>query len=66
MAAIEINDDWTPTSDNINALPQPLQDYIHKLTTHMDPAYTLQRLRAAEDRVAELEAIVVVGKVFGR
>lgn len=59
MAALEIPDDWTPTADNINALPPPIRDYLHKLETHMDPAFTLQRLRAAEDRVAELEAVAV-------
>lgn len=63
---IEISDDWLPTADNINALPMPLQVYIHDLITHMDPAFTLQQLRAAEDRVAELEAAIELGKVFGR
>ena len=63
---IDIPDDWRPTPENINALPQPVQDYIHKLVTHMDPAFTLQQNAALQDRVAELEAALALAKVFRR
>lgn len=63
---IDISDDWTPTAANINALPQPLRDYIHKLETHMDPAHTLQQVAALQDQVAELQAAVAIATAFRR
>ena len=63
---IEIGPDWTPTAANVNALPQPLQDYIHKLVTHMDPAHTLQENAALRDQVAELQAAVAIATAFRR
>lgn len=63
---LEIGPDWKPTADNINALPEPLRVYVMKLVTHMDPAFTLQQLAAAQDRVAELEAALALRKAFGR
>jgi hypothetical protein len=33
-----IPDDWTPTAENLNALPGPLRDYIHDLVALCDPA----------------------------
>ena len=38
MAALEIEDTWIPTPENINALPFPLRRYIHDLSTLCDPA----------------------------
>jgi hypothetical protein len=35
---LSIRDDWTPTAENINALPEPLRVYIHDLKTVCDPA----------------------------
>jgi hypothetical protein len=35
---IKISDDWLPTSKNINALPDPLRQFIHDLETLCDPA----------------------------
>ena len=63
---IDIPDDWKPTADNVNALPQPLQDYIHKLVTHMDPAFTLQENAALRDQVAQLQAVIALDKAFRR
>ena len=31
---LAIPDDWTPTPENINKLPDPLRSYIHELSTH--------------------------------
>jgi hypothetical protein len=35
---LNISPTWTPTADNINALPYPLRRYIHDLKTICDPA----------------------------
>jgi hypothetical protein len=29
---------WKPTPENINALPEPIRQYIHDLATVCDPA----------------------------
>ena len=63
---LEIPDDWKPTAENINALPDPLRIYIHKLETHMDPAFTLQQLAEAQDQVAELQAAIAIASAFRR
>ena len=42
---INIPDDWLPTSENLNALPEPLRKYIHDLHTASDNA-TLVRQEA--------------------
>jgi hypothetical protein len=42
VATFDISDNWTPTTDNINALPRPLRRYIHDLQTNADPAGTLR------------------------
>lgn len=49
---------WTPTADNINALPDPIRSYIHDLETRCDPAGDLRARRVAEDTVLALEAEV--------
>ena len=52
MAAIDISDTWTPSADNINALPEPLRHYIHDLETVCDPAGDVQdkfRLKTEND-----------------
>jgi hypothetical protein len=66
MATLDIGPDWKPTAANINALPDPLRIYVHHLETHMDPAFTLQQLAEAKDRIAELEAALAITKAFRR
>lgn len=34
---LEINDDWLPTPENINALPDPVRKLIHDIETNVDP-----------------------------
>ena len=63
---LEIPDDWTPTNANIEALPMPLRRFIMQLETHADPAFTLQQLAEARDRIAELEAALAITKAFRR
>lgn len=49
-----IPDGWTPTAENINALPEPVRRYIHDLETNADPAGNLQRLAHLEQENAAL------------
>lgn len=66
MSKIEVPEDWTPTTDNINALPNALRRYIHDLQTNADPAGTLREnfrlrqenaaLRAECERLARSSA----------
>ena len=43
--------DWTPTPENINALPEPLRKYITDLETRADPAGEVRELTIARDAV---------------
>lgn len=47
-----------PTAEEISALPQHVQDYIHWLATDADPASTLQRNYFLEQQNAQLQALV--------
>ncbi len=33
----EKDDDWLPTPENINALPEPIRKFIHDIETNTDP-----------------------------
>lgn len=37
LEKIEVNDDWLPTPENINALPEPVRKYIRDIETNIDP-----------------------------
>jgi hypothetical protein len=56
---LRIPDDWAPTSDNINALPEPLRRYIMELHTLCDPQLIIQQNWELRDLVAALEAMVL-------
>lgn len=58
MTTITIPDDWAPTAEAINALPDPLRRYIMQLETHADPQLTLQQNWLLRDQVAGLEAML--------
>ena len=47
---------WTPTPENINALPAPVRSYIHELVANADPAGTVRDLTIARDTVRALES----------
>ena len=47
---------WTPTAENINALPESLRLYIADLETNADPAGTVRDLTIARDTIRALEA----------
>ena len=48
-------DGWLPTPENINALPDPLRQYIHDLETRCDPAGEVRELTIARDTVVAQE-----------
>ena len=52
---LSIPDGWTPTPENINALPDPLRKFIHDLETRCDPAGDVRSRVMAEDAVRSLE-----------
>lgn len=52
---MEIAEDWTPTADNINALPRPVRDYIHSLETNADPAGMVRENAILKHDIAEFE-----------
>ena len=46
---IGIPDDWQPTPENINNLPDPIRKYIHCLATLCDPGYLVQENAAVRE-----------------
>jgi len=53
---VNITDDWTPTADNVNALPTPLRKYIHNLETNVDPACMVAENALIKDLCRQLDA----------
>ena len=47
--------EFTPTTQNINALPEKLRSYIHALSTRCDPAGEVQELVCLRENVKALE-----------
>lgn len=58
MTTLTIDDDWLPTADNINALPDPLRRYIHDLETMADPAGLVQENYELKAQVRAVEAMM--------
>ena len=58
VTTFDIPDDWVPTGDTINALPEPLRRYIMHLETHADPQFTLQENWQLREQVKQLEAML--------
>ncbi len=54
--SVRIPDNWMPTSENINALPMPLRDYIHGLEARCDPAGDVSRMAMLNDENQQLRA----------
>ena len=42
MATVAIPESWTPTAENLYALPKPLRRYIHDLEASADPVETMR------------------------
>lgn len=47
---------WTPTAENINALPEPIRNYIHSLETNTDPAGMVRENAILRHDNAEFES----------
>lgn len=63
-ATVHIPKGWTPTAENINALPVPLRLYIHDLQTSCDPAGTIREnvLLKDENYAMRLKLAEVTGE----
>ncbi len=57
-----IPSDWTPTTDNINSLPDPVRHYIHQLQTRTDPAGDVRRIAELKDQVEALQVLLAAAK----
>lgn len=53
-----MTDSWTPTAENINALPEPVRDYIYHLETMADPAGLVQDNALLKDQTRQLDAMI--------
>lgn len=66
LSSRQVSDDWTPTADNINSLPEPLRRYIHHIETACDPSGDLRenfRLREENKGLrAECERLSKTGR----
>lgn len=56
--ALYIPDDWQPTADAINALPEPLRRYIMHLETICDPAGMVRENWEMREHVRQVEAML--------
>ena len=55
MAELNLGQDWVPTAENVNALPDALRSYIHDLHTRADPAGDVRELIITRDLSYALE-----------
>lgn len=53
-----VSEDWKPTADNINALPEPVRRYIHDLKTNCDPAGMVRENVLLKDQNTALQAML--------
>lgn len=51
---IEALENFKPTAEHINALPEPLRAYIHDLETRCDPSGDVRRLTLLKQRTQQL------------
>jgi len=47
---------WTPTAENINALPEPIRRYVHGLEARCDPAGDVRTIAVQRDNIDALVA----------
>ncbi|WP_344234508.1 hypothetical protein, partial [Cupriavidus gilardii] len=52
---LRITPDWVPSAKNVNALPRPLRDYIHRLIA-FDPQHYVQKVAVLQDHIRMVEA----------
>lgn len=65
---LEQYENWIPTSEEIDKLPEPIRDYIHGLETNADPSGMIRENTIAKDIIASLEKEVrnLKGEVDGK
>jgi len=49
---------WTPTPENINALPEPIRIYLHDLETICDPAGMVQEIALLKENIKALQKLL--------
>lgn len=49
---------WLPTAENINALSEPVKDYIYHLETMADPAGMVAENVLLKDQTRQLDAMI--------
>lgn len=54
------DDGWRGTSDNINALPVGIKNYIHDLETNADPAGMVIENGLLRDQIKEAQDYIVL------
>ncbi len=57
-AMLKIWEGWTPTPENINALPESLRKYVHDLETNCDPAGMVQENICLKQNCEALQNII--------
>lgn len=55
---VDIPKNWTPTSANINALPDPLRSYIHDLESRGGSSADVQTIAMLSVQVEELQKLL--------
>lgn len=55
-APSQIPEGWSPTAENINALPAPVRNYIHALEANCDPSGTVADNTIKADTIRALAA----------
>jgi hypothetical protein len=53
-----VDEDWLPTSANINALAAPVRRYIHDLITNADPSGMVAENTLLRDQTRQLDAMI--------
>lgn len=49
---------WLPTAENVNALPDPVRQYVHDLETRCDPAGDVRELAVCRAIVESQEYLI--------
>jgi len=50
--------EWIPTPENINALPEPIRQYISDLETQSDPAGMVRENTLLKDQLKQMQKMI--------
>ncbi len=59
---MKLNDNWLPTIENVNTLPERLKNYIHDIESTCDPAGLIRENIILRDIVSSLEKELIENK----